>query len=183
MKNEAITVQTKVEHTTILQETIQGLLECKTEDKNRKYLTREKRKKILLKYADFLHENGCPEVMVCAKVCQTLKKFISVTYITTLLPDKYKNPKLQHSDATKIKRSIKRIGAMVSESESEALKNHNVVIIPKQKVQLIMESSLRCKNNVVLILGKTNRRPIAIYPDVNSQDYPIRIEELLESEQ
>lgn len=192
MKNEALTVQTNVEHTTILQETIMALLECKAadkvakdqikENKKRVYLTREKRKQILMRYADHLHQTGTPETEVCTKVYHDLQKFISQSYVALLLPDRYKNPNLLHSPEHQVKRAVKRVSSLVSETELQTLKHHNVVIVPKQKVQLILEASLHCKNNVVLILSKDTRRPIAIYADIKADQYPIKLHELLDTQ-
>lgn len=183
MENVAVTVQTKLE----LQDFInRKLLEWKYNDqelrlnKRRDKELRGNRKQIITDLADRLH-NECliPEQMVAAELFKRIgNKPISRRLQLMYLPAKYKDPNKMPSEETLMKRSVKRVGAALREDEMQILKNTNVVIIPKQKIQGLVEASFHCKNNVVIIVSKDTRRPIAVYPDIRAGDYPIRVEEL-----
>lgn len=185
MKNTAVTVQTKIELDDFIKRKLlewnfneQELKITKHQDKK----LRGKRREIITELADRIH-NECliPEQMVAAELFRRIgAKPISRRLQLMYLPANYKDPNKMPSEATLIKRSVKRVASELLDEEKQALRNTNVMIIPKQKIQTLVEASFHCKNNVVVIVSKHTRRPIATYPDIRAGDYPIRVEELFD---
>lgn len=168
----------------VIKETVLALIECNrvdAETRKTRSMTREARKAAILRCAEYIHRvRLIPEQMVSEELQRVIpKKALSRRYLLLLTPDKYKNPNKRPSDEALIKRSVKRVNSELMPEENKAMRLAHVVIIPKQKVQSILEASFHCKNNVVIIVSKDNRRPIAVYPDTRADQYSIRVEELL----